>query len=79
MSNIGKLVPVEMLGRDGEFVLNQEHMDQLPALACTPGLLQRLQHCMERMPYLESCASRVERLEGQCRTCLLYTSPSPRD
>ena len=68
MSNIGKLVPVEMLGRDGEFVLNQEHMDQLRALACTPGLLQRLQHCMERMPYLESCASRVERLEGQCRT-----------
>jgi hypothetical protein len=42
MSNIGKLVPVEMLGRDGEIVFNQEAMDKLRAFACMPGMIERL-------------------------------------
>ena len=65
MSNIGKLVPVEMLGRDGEFTFNQEAMDRLRMFACTPGMIERLSQIMERFPYIESCVSRVE---GQCRT-----------
>ena len=65
MSNIGKLVPVEMLGRDGEFVFNQEHVDRLRMLACTPGLFERMKEVLERFPYIESCVARVE---GQCRT-----------
>ena len=65
MSNIGKLVPVEMLGREGEFVFNQEAMDRLRLLACTPGAIERLLQCAERFPYLDSCISKVE---SQCRT-----------
>ena len=61
----GKLVKVEMMPREGELMFTQEHLDRLRMLACTPGAIERLLQCAERIPYIESCMSRVE---GQCRT-----------
>jgi len=61
----GKLVKVEMMPREGELMFTQEHLDRLRMLACSPGAIERLLQCAERLPYIESCMSRVE---GQCRT-----------
>ena len=61
----GKLVKVEMMPREGETMFTQEHLDRLRMLACTPGAIERLLQCAERIPYIESSMSRVE---GQCRT-----------
>ena len=64
MSNIGKLVPVEMLGRDGEIVFSQEAMDKLKILLCSPRAIERVPQCAEQFPYIQSC---VAKLEGQCQ------------
>jgi hypothetical protein len=65
MSNIGKLVPVEMLGRDGEVVFSQDALDKLRVLLCMPGAIDRLVQCAEQFPYIQSCVAKVE---GQCRS-----------
>ncbi|MBL8974335.1 MAG: hypothetical protein JNK56_27325 [Myxococcales bacterium] len=59
------MVKVEMMPREGETMFTQEHLDRLRMLACTPGAIERLLQCAERIPYIESSMSRVE---GQCRT-----------
>jgi hypothetical protein len=59
----GKLVKVEMMPREGEPMLTQDHLDKLRMLLCS-GMLERLAQCAERIPNIESAMSRVE---VQCR------------
>ena len=66
MSNDGQVVKFEMLPRDGDG-LSQDQLDRFRRILSTPGLLERMMACMERLPAIEACVTRVE---GQTSTCI---------
>jgi hypothetical protein len=75
----GKLIKVEALPREGDYGVNEQLLEFLRRLACTPGILERMVRCTERMPDLErhmssfedrcrNTVTRCETLEMLCRT-----------
>jgi hypothetical protein len=59
MSGEGQLVKFEMLPRDGD-AITQDQYNRFKQILCTPGALERLMACADRMPALEACVSRIE-------------------
>lgn len=57
--NQPQLVKVQEIA-DGDIHISQEHLQLLRRLACTPGAIETLLQYVQRLPYMERCATQMD-------------------